>query len=214
MNAPGLLAGRPVPTFTPTMLLTWAFFATVPLWINKGLEEVDGMTVDTLPVHGQQASHAPENMRRQMVDLHPRQDQVTGIVGDEPDVAAPGLFSQPGLRDGRLRPDENLPGLGKLSSRATRQGRTPGPGVHHHLGLVEPPLSPAGAMERNRQHHIDLFRRPVVVKNLLQKPAQGVSKSQTGLVFQVMNQRHEPAGVNTGRSRTPVGRRVPQAFPA
>jgi len=46
MNAPGMLSGRPVPTFTPTMLLTWAFFATVPLWIEGvGLYQYLGIEI-------------------------------------------------------------------------------------------------------------------------------------------------------------------------
>lgn len=46
MNAPGMLSGRPVPTLTATMLLTWGFFATVPLWIESvGLYQYLGIEI-------------------------------------------------------------------------------------------------------------------------------------------------------------------------
>lgn len=46
MNAPGMLSGRPVPTLTTTMILTWAFFATVPLWIESvGLYQYLGIEI-------------------------------------------------------------------------------------------------------------------------------------------------------------------------
>lgn len=46
MTVPGLMAGRPVPTLTMPMLLTWGFFATVPLWIESvGLYQYLGVEI-------------------------------------------------------------------------------------------------------------------------------------------------------------------------
>lgn len=46
MNARDMMTGRPVPTFTPTMLLTWLFFASVPLWIEGiGLYQYLGIEI-------------------------------------------------------------------------------------------------------------------------------------------------------------------------
>ena len=47
------------------------------------------MTVHLLPVVGDPCCHPAQDMRRQMLDPHPRQDQEARVVSDETDVAAP-----------------------------------------------------------------------------------------------------------------------------
>ena len=47
------------------------------------------MPVHLLPVIGDPRRHPAQDMRRQMLDPHPRQDQETRVVGDKADAAAP-----------------------------------------------------------------------------------------------------------------------------
>ena len=47
------------------------------------------MTVHLLPVVGDPRRHPAQDMRRQMLDPHPRQDQEARVVRDETDAAAP-----------------------------------------------------------------------------------------------------------------------------
>lgn len=49
------------------------------------------MPVDPLPILGDARRHPAENMRCQVFDAHPGQNQVPAIVSDEPDVAPPGF---------------------------------------------------------------------------------------------------------------------------
>ena len=47
------------------------------------------MPVDALPVSRGSAHHLTLNVRRQMGDAHPRQNEVARIVGEEADIATP-----------------------------------------------------------------------------------------------------------------------------
>jgi hypothetical protein len=47
------------------------------------------MTVHLPPVIGDPRCHPPQDMRRQMLDPHPRQDQEARVVCDKTDAAAP-----------------------------------------------------------------------------------------------------------------------------
>jgi hypothetical protein len=47
------------------------------------------MPIQLLPVGGDPRRHAAQDVRRQVLHAHPRQDQEAGVVGDEADAAAP-----------------------------------------------------------------------------------------------------------------------------
>ena len=57
--------------------------------IDEGFREVNRMAVHPFPVVGQSAGHLPQNVRRQMRNLDPGQDQKARVIGDEADVAPP-----------------------------------------------------------------------------------------------------------------------------
>ena len=63
--------------------------STESLGIHEGLQKVNRMPVHPLPVIGDPRRHAAENVRRQMFDPDPRQNEKAGVVGDEADIAAP-----------------------------------------------------------------------------------------------------------------------------
>ena len=50
--------------------------------IHKGLQIINRMIIEFLPVHTDSAGHLPENMTGQVGDLYPRQDQEPCIAGD------------------------------------------------------------------------------------------------------------------------------------
>ena len=60
--------------------------AAEPLWIHECFQEVDRVPIDPLPVLGQEPGHPPQQMRGQVRDFDPRQDQEAKVVGDQADV--------------------------------------------------------------------------------------------------------------------------------
>jgi len=59
--------------------------------VDEGLQEVDRMSVDPRPVLREPTCHAPQKVGGQMRDLHPRQNQIAKVVGNEPNVLAASL---------------------------------------------------------------------------------------------------------------------------
>jgi len=52
--------------------------------IDEGLEEVDGVAVDLVPVGGDASGHAPQDMGSQVGNgVGPGKDEKAGVVGDE-----------------------------------------------------------------------------------------------------------------------------------
>src|ERR1035437_7133159 len=49
--------------------------------INEGFREVDWMSIHPFPVVGQGAGHLPQNVRRQVRNANPGQDQETRVIG-------------------------------------------------------------------------------------------------------------------------------------
>src|SRR5450631_4038763 len=58
------------------------------LRIDERLQEVNRMPIHLLPVIGDPRRHAAQQMRCQMLDPHPGQDQEARVVSDEADAAA------------------------------------------------------------------------------------------------------------------------------
>jgi ATP-dependent exoDNAse (exonuclease V) alpha subunit len=57
--------------------------------IDERFQEVNRMAVRLLPIVGDPRRHAAENMRCQMLDAYPRENQKARVVGEESDVASP-----------------------------------------------------------------------------------------------------------------------------
>ena len=51
------------------------------LGINEGLQHIDGMPVDLLPVSGDPPCHFAQQMGREAVDSDPGQNEEPGVVG-------------------------------------------------------------------------------------------------------------------------------------
>ena len=58
------------------------------LWIHERFQEVDRVSIDPLPVFGQEPGHPPQQMRGQVRDFDPRQNQEAKVVGDQADVVS------------------------------------------------------------------------------------------------------------------------------
>jgi integrase len=65
--------------------------AAVAFGIDEGLEEIDGVPVDPFPVRRDSSRHLTENVRRQMRDTDPRQNERARIIGEKADITAPRL---------------------------------------------------------------------------------------------------------------------------
>ena len=59
--------------------------------IDEGLEPVERMIVDFLPICGNGPGNAPQQMGRKMRDLHPWQNEKSCVVGQQVAVALPGF---------------------------------------------------------------------------------------------------------------------------
>jgi hypothetical protein len=62
--------------------------------IDEGFGEVNRMAVHPIPIVRQGARHLPQNVRRQMRNLNPGQNQKARVRSNETDVAAP-FFGTP-----------------------------------------------------------------------------------------------------------------------
>src|SRR6266566_2337460 len=56
--------------------------------LDKALDQVDGMSVLLLPVRRQPRGDPPQQMAGQVWHTHPRQNEQTRVVGDQPQMAA------------------------------------------------------------------------------------------------------------------------------
>src|ERR1035441_2952422 len=65
--------------------------AAVAFGIDEGLEKIDGVPVDAFPVRRDSSRHLTENVRRQMRDADPRQNEIARIVGKKTVFGAPRL---------------------------------------------------------------------------------------------------------------------------
>src|SRR5208337_5425410 len=63
--------------------------AAIAFRIDEGLQEIDRMSIYLLPVGSDAACHLTQNVRREMRDPDPGQDEIAWIIGDEADVTTP-----------------------------------------------------------------------------------------------------------------------------
>jgi hypothetical protein len=76
------------------------------LGIHKGLQQDNGMVINSLPLLGQDSGHSPQKVRGQMRNFHPRKDEETSILGEEMDVS----IALSRLPSDELIPSGHLPG--------------------------------------------------------------------------------------------------------
>src|SRR5664279_1667141 len=57
------------------------------LRVHERLKKINRMPVHALPISGDAPRHAAQDMRCQVLDPDPRQDQEPGVVSDEADIA-------------------------------------------------------------------------------------------------------------------------------
>lgn len=84
--------------------------------VDKGFQQIDGMSILFLPVRADAMGNPGEDMAGQMGNLNPRQDEKTHVVRQIPQVAFP-IFFVP--RDEGI-PRRRLPGSG--AKQKTGQG--------------------------------------------------------------------------------------------
>src|SRR5271157_1852146 len=65
------------------------------LGVNKGLQEVNGMLVEDLPVCRNPSGHPCQQVAGQMRNAYPRKDEKAGVVGEEVNVVLPRLRTPP-----------------------------------------------------------------------------------------------------------------------
>ena len=62
--------------------------------IDEGFQQMNRMGIERLPILGDPPRHPPQEVTGQRPHLHPRQNQETGVVGDQVQVA-PAHFNRP-----------------------------------------------------------------------------------------------------------------------
>src|ERR1035438_5921714 len=55
-------------------------------WIDEGFQQIDRVSVAALPILRDLAGHATEDVRSQVRDRDPRQNQKPRVVGEEADI--------------------------------------------------------------------------------------------------------------------------------
>jgi hypothetical protein len=61
----------------------------MPLGIDAGLQKINRMPVDTLPVPGDAARHLTQNVRGQMRNVDPRHNEIARMVGEKTEITPP-----------------------------------------------------------------------------------------------------------------------------
>lgn len=84
--------------------------------IHKGLQKDDRMVVDFLPVLWEDSDHSPQEVRCQMGNLDPGQDEEAGVLGNKMDVS----ISVIGLPSDEAIPRGHLPGCSSPAEASQR----------------------------------------------------------------------------------------------
>ena len=92
--------------------------------IDEGLEEVDRVAVELLPIRRHTPRQACEHMRGKVRNRHPGQDQEARVVGQEAQVAA---------ARHRRPPDEPIAGAKVAWCRPPREARERAPSAPHEI---------------------------------------------------------------------------------